>query len=160
MNTIGSRIAYFRKQKQMTQEELAERLSVTAQAVSKWECDTSYPDILGMQALAKELGVTVDELLAEERKIPAVKEAAPEMIDRRILLIEVCTGDIKVTTRFPVSAIKKAMETDTLRNLVGEDVFEQIDAMKGMLDAGMTGPLVDVDNPDAKVCISVVDYEN
>ena len=75
MNTIGSRIAYFRKQKQMTQEELAERLSVTAQAVSKWECDTSYPDILGIQALAKELGVTVDELFGEERKIPEVKEA-------------------------------------------------------------------------------------
>ena len=42
MNTIGSRIAYFRKQKQMTQEELAERLSVTAQAVSKWECEISH----------------------------------------------------------------------------------------------------------------------
>ena len=113
-----------------------------------------------MQALAKELGVTVDALLGEERKIPEVKEAAPEMIDRRIVLIEVCAGETKVTTRFPVSAIKKAMETDTLRNLVGEEAFEQIDAMKGMLDAGMTGPLVDVDNPDAKVCISVVDYEN
>ena len=111
MNTIGSRIAYFRKQKQMTQEELAERLSVTAQAVSKWECDTSYPDIIGMQTLAKELGVTVDALLGEERKIPEVKEAAPEMIDRRIVLIEVCAGETKVTTRFPVSAIKKAMET-------------------------------------------------
>ena len=160
MNTIGSRIAYFRKQKQMTQEELAERLSVTAQAVSKCECDTSYPDILGIQALAKELGVTVDELFGEERKIPEVKEATPEIIDRRIVLIEVCTGETKVTTRFPVSAIKKAMETDTLRNLVGEDAFEQIDAMKGMLDAGMTGPLVDVDNPDAKVSISVVDSEN
>lgn len=110
--------------------------------------------------MAKELGVTVDELFGEERKIPEVKEATPEIIDRRIVLIEVCTGETKVTTRFPVSAIKKAMETDTLRNLVGEDAFEQIDAMKGMLDAGMTGPLVDVDNPDAKVSISVEDYEN
>lgn len=113
-----------------------------------------------MQALAKVLGVTVDTLLDGEQKIPEVIEAAPEIIDRRILLIEVNAEGTKVTTRFPVSAIKKAMENDTLRNLVGEDVFEQIDAMKGMLDAGMTGPLVDVDEPHAKVCIRVVDYEN
>ena len=39
MKTIGENIAYFRKQKKMTQEDLAEKMSVTAQAVSKWECE-------------------------------------------------------------------------------------------------------------------------
>ncbi len=42
MKTIGENIAYFRKQKKMTQEELAEKMSVTAQAVSKWECEISH----------------------------------------------------------------------------------------------------------------------
>ena len=42
MNTIGRNIAYFRKQKNMTQEELAEKMSVTAQAISKWECEISH----------------------------------------------------------------------------------------------------------------------
>ena len=55
MNTIGENIAYFRKQKKMTQEELAEKMSVTPQAVSKWECNSSYPDITVMHALAKML---------------------------------------------------------------------------------------------------------
>ena len=57
MNTIGQNIAYFRKQKNMTQEELAEKMSVTAQAISKWECDASYPDIITVQALSKVLFV-------------------------------------------------------------------------------------------------------
>ena len=70
MKTIGENIAYFRKKNKLTQEELAEKLSVTSQAVSKWECDTSYPDITSMQTLAKTLGVTVDELINGELQLP------------------------------------------------------------------------------------------
>lgn len=162
MNTIGENIAYFRKQKKMTQEELAEKMSVTAQAVSKWECDSSYPDITVMQSLAKTLGVTVDDILAGEQKIPEVKEAPQEKIDRRIILIEVKVEESKtnVTTRFPVSIVKKAIESGTLRSLVGDDAYEQVAAIGGMIDSGMTGPLVDVDNPEAHISIKVVDYEN
>ena len=45
MNTLGQRIAYYRKRAGLTQEELAEKCSVTPQAVSKWENDISSPDI-------------------------------------------------------------------------------------------------------------------
>lgn len=162
MSTIGENIAYFRKQKKLTQEELAEKLSVTAQAVSKWECDTSYPDITVMQTLAKSLGVTVDDLLSGERKIPEVKEAPPEVIDRRIILIEIKADETNVVTRFPVSIIRKAMASGTLKQLVGEEAYEQIASMSGMFEAGMTGPLADIDNPenDTHISIKVIDYEN
>lgn len=160
MSTIGDNIAYYRKQKKLTQEELAEMLSVTSQAVSKWECDISYPDITVMQLLAKTLGVTVNELIEGERKIPEVKEAAAEKIDRRIILIEVDTQEAKVTTRFPVSVVKKAIENDTLKKLVGEEAYEQVSSIEGMIDSGMTGPLVDVDHAEAHVCIRVVEYED
>lgn len=160
MSTIGENIAYFRKQKKMTQEELAEKMSVTAQAVSKWECDSSYPDITVMQTLAKTLGVTVDELLSGEQKIPEVKEAPQEQIDRRILLIEVKAGETNIITRFPVSLIKKAITNGTLKNLVGEDAYEQVAAVEGMIDSGMTGTLVEVDDPGVHVNIKVADYEN
>lgn len=160
MKTIGENIAYFRKQKKMTQEELAEKMSVTAQAVSKWECDLSYPDITVIQLLAKTLGVNVDDLLSGEQKVPEVKEASPEKIDRRILLIEVKTEETKITTRFPVSVVKKAIENGTLERLVGEDSYEEVASIAGMIDSGMTGPLVDVDNPNTHVSIKVVDYED
>ena len=160
MKTIGENIAYYRKQKKLTQEGLAEILSVTAQAVSKWECDSSYPDITVMSNLAKTLGVTVDDILTGEQKIPEVKEAEPEKIDRRIILVEVQTDDTKVTTRFPVSVVKKALANGTLEKLVGDDVYKEVASIEGMIDSGMTGPLVEVDNPEAHVCIKVVDYEN
>jgi|GEM_PF-6583186 len=45
-NTLGSRIGEFRKKKGITQDQLAEYIGVSSQAVSKWENDLSCPDIL------------------------------------------------------------------------------------------------------------------
>lgn len=61
--TLGKRIAMLRKEKGLTQEQLAEKVGVSAQAVSKWENDQSCPDITLLPLLADILGVTVDELL-------------------------------------------------------------------------------------------------
>ena len=61
--TMGKRISDLRKSKGMTQEQLAQMVGVTAQAVSKWENDLSCPDISILPQLAEALGVTTDELL-------------------------------------------------------------------------------------------------
>lgn len=160
MNTIGQNIAYFRKQKKMTQEELAEKISVTAQAVSKWECDTSYPDITVIQALSKILGVSVTELLEGIQAPAEIKDAPREMIDRRIVRIEVQVDETKIVTRFPVPAVKKAMENGTLENLVGASAYSEVVSILEMIDSGMTGRLVDVNTPNAQVFITVEYYED
>ena len=159
MNTIGRNIAYFRKQKNMTQEELAEKMSVTAQAISKWECDTSYPDIITVQALSKTLGVSVTELLEGISTLPQFKDATQEIIDRRIVRIEVQTKGTKIVTRVPAPAMKKAIENGTLEGLLDDD-FEKVASILGMIDEGMTGRLVDVNTPDTQVVITVEDYED
>lgn len=63
----GALIAQARKEKGMTQRELAERVYVSVQAVSKWELGRNFPDLSLMEPLAEELGLTVSELLAGER---------------------------------------------------------------------------------------------
>ena len=60
---IGRNILELRKQKHITQEDLAAELGVTAAAVSKWENNYTLPDILMLCALADYFGVTTDELL-------------------------------------------------------------------------------------------------
>lgn len=72
---IGAFIAELRKEKELNQTELADRLGVTNKAVSKWECGDGYPEITLIPSIAKELGVTVDELLNGERsiKVPNLK---------------------------------------------------------------------------------------
>ena len=60
---IGKRIQDLRKQKGLTQEQVAAALNISAAAVSKWETDTTYPDITILNPLARLLGVSVDVLL-------------------------------------------------------------------------------------------------
>ena len=90
--TLGTRIAALRKEKGLTQEELAEKLGVSSQAVSKWENDLSCPDIMLLPSLAKIFDTTVDELLSgkkEERtvrcalirlKLQSYRRAAPASV--------------------------------------------------------------------------------
>ncbi len=63
---IGAKIAAKRREKGVTQEELASFLGVSKPAVSKWESDQSYPDITLLPELAAYFNMTVDELLGYE----------------------------------------------------------------------------------------------
>lgn len=66
---IGAKLAELRRKKGFTQEQLADRLGVSAPAVSKWETDSSYPDITLLCPLARALGVNVDTLLQFEEQL-------------------------------------------------------------------------------------------
>lgn len=66
--TLGAMIAALRKEKGMTQLELANQLGVTDKAVSKWERDLSCPDVHSLPKLAQILGVSVDELMQTKIK--------------------------------------------------------------------------------------------
>lgn len=69
--TTGQRIALGRKAKGMTQEQLAERLGVTRQSVSRWESDTVYPETEKLIRLAELLGLTCDQLLRDTEPVEA-----------------------------------------------------------------------------------------
>lgn len=64
---IGQFIVALRKEKKLTQKDLAEKLHITDKAVSKWERNLSYPDITLLPLLAEVLGVTTGELLNGEK---------------------------------------------------------------------------------------------
>ena len=64
---FGHFVAQLRKEQNMTQKELAERLHVTAKAVSKWETGKGFPDLKLLDPLAQVLNVSLVELLQGER---------------------------------------------------------------------------------------------
>ena len=81
--TFGATISALRKEKGMTQLDLARQMGVTDKAVSKWERDLSFPDVTSLPKLAEVLDTSVDELLevktaAQEEpttsKVPALVE--------------------------------------------------------------------------------------
>ena len=67
---FGKRIMTLRKQKGMTQAQLAEQINVSNKTISRWETGEGFPEISLLKPLAKALGTTVDELLSEEGEKP------------------------------------------------------------------------------------------
>lgn len=66
--SFGENLAKLRKERGLSQTELAERLHVSRQAVSNWERDKSYPDLDCLRQLTAQLGVSADTLLAGKRR--------------------------------------------------------------------------------------------
>ncbi len=97
---IGSFIAKKRKERNLTQEKLAEKLGITDRAVSKWETGKSLPDASIMLDLCRILGITVNDLLSgEELSMERINERTEknliemvrqkEAADRRLLKTEI-----------------------------------------------------------------------
>ncbi len=73
--TFSERLKRYRRDKNLTQQELADLLGVSNKTVSRWESEGGYPDIPLLVPLARALGVTVDDLLDGERPIRALSRA-------------------------------------------------------------------------------------
>lgn len=73
---IGNKIKFLRRKAGLTQEQLGERLNLSAQSVSKWETGTAMPDITLLPLLSREFGVTIDELfdLTQEDRLQRIEK--------------------------------------------------------------------------------------
>ncbi len=80
---LNEKLQELRKQKGLTQEELAAVLFVSRTAVSKWESGRGYPNIESLKALAKFFGVTVDELLSGDALL-SIAEAEGKQKERQL----------------------------------------------------------------------------
>lgn len=162
--TIGNRIAKLRKEKGMSQENLAEKMGVSSQAVSKWENDASCPDISSLPELAKILGVTVDELLtgkSDEVKLVSLGQRKPlEELTLRVK-VESTDGD-KVKINLPMPLVKIALEmgVEIVPNQTqGMDALKSIDLGKIMdlAERGVMGKLVEIESADGDIVEVVVE---
>ena len=163
--TIGNRITKFRKAKGMTQEELANILGVSSQAVSKWENDASCPDISLLPRLAKELGLTTDELLTgksnEVKMVPSSQRKSLDELTMRIL-VNSAEGD-KVRVNLTMSMVKVCMEIGVgiIPNMNGDvaQIFQNVDMSKivQLVECGMIGKLVEVESADGDTVEIVVE---
>lgn len=160
--TIGNRISKYRKAKGMTQEDLAGKLGVSSQAVSKWENDASCPDISLLPQLCKVLGVTADELLTgktnEVKMVPAEQR---KNLDDMVLRIYVNSSDRdQVRVNLPMSLVKICLEMGVdVTAASGTDAMKSIDLNKivDLVERGAIGKLVEVECGDGDIVEIVVE---
>lgn len=145
MNTLGQRIAYYRKRAGLTQEELAEKCSVTPQAVSKWENDISSPDISLLPTLSRLLNVSCDELLGAVRTAAQVVPEELRDFDKCLIKIRVLSADgDEVNVNLPLSLAELFLESSDLD--VAGDALSKIDISKiiELVKHGAVGKLLEV----------------
>ena len=153
--TLGKRIAALRKQKELKQDDIAQLLEVSPQAVSKWENDQTCPDIGLLPKLAQILGVTTDELLSGKQALQEVRVLPPEQrkdIKDMLLRIIVDSSDgDKVRINLPMALVQVAMETDVeMPQISGKEALKNIDLNQIMelVRQGAIGNLVEVESVD------------
>lgn len=95
---VGDLISTLRKEKGMTQSDLASKMHVTDKAVSKWERNLSYPDVNSISKLAEILGISTDELLNAKNKNKEKAVDIDEIIDISLLGIAIAMGICVVVT--------------------------------------------------------------
>ncbi|MBP3703797.1 MAG: helix-turn-helix domain-containing protein [Lachnospiraceae bacterium] len=90
---IGEKIKQTRKKLELSQEALAERMGISVQAVSKWECELSCPDIMFLPQIADYLGVSLDYLLREEQEEPEALTGSIDLPEDDTVRIVQCIGN-------------------------------------------------------------------
>lgn len=162
--TIGKRIAARRKEKGYTQEEIAEHLGITAQAVSKWENDTSCPDISLLPALAEMLGTTVDALLSGKspdtlRVLPPEERRSIDEMTLRIL-VDTADDNDRVRVSIPMALIRVAIEMGMqLPQITSKEALRGIDinSVFRMVENGVIGKLMEVETGDGTTVTILVE---
>ena len=70
--TLGQKLRKIRSKFGLSQEQLAEVINVSRQAITKWENDGGLPDVSNLQEISEVFGVTVDYLLNDDSNLPAL----------------------------------------------------------------------------------------
>lgn len=126
---LGKFIATIRKEKQLTQAELARKLNVTDKAVSRWERGLGFPDINTLEPLADALGITLTQLMkcskeieenSDDEIIASLDIAQKQRkVTRKRLIIGLLCSIIGITTIF--HALKLFLTHTWVLNLQGGD---------------------------------------
>ena len=153
--TFGQRLTKLRKEKELTQNDIADKVGVTAQAVSKWENDLASPDIDVLMKLADIFDISLDELLGKEKQtISLVEKPTKKEIDKMFLRISVIDGEDgdTVNVNLPLALVKVFVnkEDGKINLLNGNKNLENIDFKRllELVEQGVVGELVTVDCAD------------
>ena len=157
MDTIGKRISEHRKKKNLKQDELAEMLGVSPQAVSKWENDLSCPDISLLPELSRILCVSIDEIITGKRYYPDTCNI--EELDHKTFTLLFESDGVECSRmNIPMSRVRKAVEKglDPITLADCKAAFNYVDfaavinLVVGIAETGQTGILFECSDGKAK----------
>ena len=160
--SFGKRLSDLRKKKNWTQEELAKKLNVSAQAVSKWEKDVSLPDVGLLASIASIFETSIDYLLGHhtEPVVGMTTTSQKKDLNRLVFKIKVLSADgDKVNVNLPWPLVKVAVDMGITPKVDGKDVLKDIDINKlmALVEQGAIGKLVEIESKEGDFVEIVVE---
>lgn len=119
---LGETISKLRKQKNMTQSELAQKLNVTDKAVSKWERNVSCPDVYTITKIAEIFNVSVDELMSAQKSSQKKLESKQKVLDIFHLVLKAVALAMGIAV-VVLSVLDDAVNIKTLIMFLGIGLF-------------------------------------
>ncbi|MBR6052046.1 MAG: helix-turn-helix domain-containing protein [Clostridia bacterium] len=153
METFGQRFGRFRRAKGLTQEDVAEKLNISPQAVSKWENDLTSPDISVLAEISEMFGVTLDELLGKEVAKP-VEVLPPEErrdINKMMLKMTVDSEGDKMRINLPMALVKVFLNSGAeMPRVNGKDISKDVDfeQVVSLAEQGVIGEIMSIDTAE------------
>lgn len=152
-DTFGKRFQELRKKHQYTQEDIANKLNITPQAVSKWENDISAPDITLLKEISDIFNITIDELLGNTtNSVKYVEENQRKDINKMLLKINIVSSDgDKVNVNLPLSIIKLCLDSGIkLSDMKMNKALDSVDLEQILLlvEKGVCGKIVEIESAD------------
>ena len=142
---FAKRLQELRKEKNLTQEDLATKLNISPQSISKWENNLSTPDLEMLLNLCHILNVSADYILGNNN-IATLTQKDPNKL---LLKLEILDNGDNVKINLPLAIIKKLLESNTVK-INDKDILNKIDfnLIFTLIDKGVIGKLLEIDTTD------------
>lgn len=157
--TLGQKLKEIRKRFGLSQEQLAEIMNVSRQAITKWENEGGLPDVSNLQELSKVFGITVDYLLNDENQLPALsmkKELDKEKYKNKLTMyIEVLKEYYPEPYEYTLTRTKKLNFIELILDIF---IAPEIGPVSSADEFGNLSPYYLVTKDNLKLLVNIKNY--
>ncbi len=142
---FAKRLQELRKERNLTQEDLAAKLNISSQSISKWENNLSTPDLEMLLNICKILNVSTDYILGNDN----TAHIANKDPNKLLLKLEILDNGDVVKINLPLVIIKNLLESNAIK-IFDKDILNKIDfnLIFSLIDKGVVGKLIEIDTAE------------
>ena len=158
--TLGQKLKEIRKKFNLSQEDLAEIMNVSRQAITKWESDNGLPDISNLQELSKVFGVTVDYLLNDNNNLPALsmkKELDKNKYKNKVTMYEEVLKEY-YPAPYEIYILSRTKKLNFIETLIDTFIAPEIGPVSTADDLSDLSPYYLVKKDNLKLLVNIKNY--
>ena len=158
--TFGQKLKEIRKKFGLSQEQLAEIMNVSRQAITKWESESGLPDISNLKELAKVFGVTVDYLLDDKNTLPLLsmrKELDKKKYKNKLTMYEEVLKEY-YSEPYKIYCLSRTRKLNFIETIINTFVAPEIGPVSTADELGDLSPYYLVKKDNLKLLVNIKNY--